>query len=84
MSKQGAMSRWNGNRARFTEEDIDDCRWVKNARGQWRLKEDSVPETQWLQRRHPMARPGWHRGARDRKLRFKGVEIVFDDLSYAV
>lgn len=80
MSKQGAASRWNGNRARYTEEDIDDSRWVKNAKGQWRLKEDSVPETQWLQRRS-IEHGGFHKAAR---LGRRFLEITLDAALAAV
>lgn len=62
MSKKGAASRWNGGRMRYTEAQLEDARFVRNAKGQLRLKEDEPTEHDWIERRKEKS--GFRKGAR--------------------
>lgn len=61
MSKKGAASRWNGRRARFTEEMIEDDRNVRK-RGRFVRVSDEVSENSWIERRR--SPKGFYRGAK--------------------
>lgn len=59
--KRAKASRWNGGRARYTEEMIEDDRWVSKGGRKIRVQDD-VSESTYLERRK--SPPGFHRGAR--------------------
>lgn len=62
MSKQGTASRWNGGRARFTEEMVEDDRQVRDKHNRFRRLQDDTAENTWIERRKE--RPGFRKGAR--------------------
>jgi hypothetical protein len=62
MSKQNAISRWNGRLHRYGEHKMEDDRWQRDRRGNWRRKADECTEQEYCERRRE--RSGFHRGAR--------------------
>lgn len=60
-------SRWSLNHTRYSVNTmIDDIRWLKNKKGQWRKKEDNTDELSYNLRRRE--RPGFRQGARITRL----------------
>ena len=58
-------SRWAKGAIRYSNErKVDNSRWVKNKRGQWRYKEDECSEHSFVNQRMHQQPAGFHRGAR--------------------
>jgi hypothetical protein len=44
--------RWRVGKTRYSDaRTMDDVRWIKNRHGQWRKKEDTCTEADWIFRR---------------------------------
>ena len=52
---------------------IDDTRWIKNSKGQWQKKDDSIDELSYCMRRRE--RPGFRKGARITRLIHSTLDI---------
>lgn len=62
MSKQGAASKWNGGRARYNEQMVEDERQVRDRRGNFRRVQDECTEVDYCSRRRE--KEGFRKGAR--------------------